>query len=170
LILKSKKLQGEYIVRKEAKAEQDTIQKLTEIFENNTEKRILVLGPTCAGKTTLLKSLPKCLDMDALVWELLPKKIQEELSSPSWTDEMSKTWRKYVIKSKQIIKIEVGRPLFAATSFDSDIIVYLNIDKNTLRERTKKRGIKYETAVENDNRIKEEIRVANLPVTVVDII
>ncbi|MCL2199214.1 MAG: hypothetical protein FWB80_09850 [Defluviitaleaceae bacterium] len=145
------------------------IKKLKEIFENNTEKRILVLGTTCLGKTTLLKSLPQCRDMDALIWELLPKNIQEELSTPSWTEEMSKTWREYVIKAKRIIKIEPGHPLFAATSFESDIIVYLNIDKNTLRERTKKRNTDYQTAVDNDNRIKEEIRLSNLPVIVVDV-
>jgi len=152
---------------KEIKTEQAPIQKLIEIFENNTDKRILVLGTTCSGKTTLLKSLPECRDMDALVWELLPSEIQAELSNPSWTDDMCNTWREYVIKAKQIIKIEAGHPLFAATSFDSDIIVYLNIDENTLRERTKKRNIEYEIAVANDNRIKEELR--NLPVIVVDI-
>jgi len=147
-----------------------TIQKLKEIFENNIEKRILVLGTTCLGKTTLLKSLLECRDMDALVWELLPKQTQEELSASSWTDGMSQTWRKHVIEAKQIIKIEAGHPLFAATSFDSDIIVYLNIDENTLRERTKKRNIEYQVAAENDNRIKEEIKRANLPTIVVDII
>jgi len=151
-------------------SEDITIQKLKEIFEHNIEKRILVVGTTCLGKTTLLKRLQECLDMDALVWELLPKEIQEELSNPSWTDDMSKTWRKYVIEAKQIIKIEAGHPLFAATLFESDIIVYLNIDENSLRERTKKRNIKYEMAVENDNQIKEDLKATNLPVIVVDII
>jgi len=108
--------------------------------------------------------------MDALVWELVPKEIQKELSNTCWTDDMSKTWRKYVIEAKQIIKIEAGHPLFAATLFESDIIVYLNIDENSLRERTKKRNIKYEMAVENDNQIKEDLKATNLPVIVVDII
>ncbi|MCL1843661.1 MAG: hypothetical protein FWF79_07600 [Defluviitaleaceae bacterium] len=149
--------------------EQVAIQKLKEIFESNEDKRILVLGTTCVGKTTLLKNFPEGRDMDSLVWELLPKEAQDELSTPTWTDEMSKTWREYVIKAKQIIKIGHGYPLFAATSFDSDIIVYLNIDEKILRERTTKRGIDYKIALENDKRIKEEIRVANLPVFVVDI-
>jgi dephospho-CoA kinase len=156
-------------MNEEIKTEQDIIQKLKEIFKHNSKKRILVLGTTCSGKTTLLKNLPECLDMDALVWELLPEEIQHELSTPTWTDDMCKTWREYVIKAKKIIKIEAGHPLFAATSFDSDIIVYLNIDEKTLRERTTKRNIKYETAVENDNRIKEEIRTANLPIIVINI-
>ena len=149
--------------------EHDIVQKLRTIFENNTDKRILVLGTTCAGKTTLLKNFQECCDMDALVWELLPKEIQEKLSCPSWTDDMSKTWREYVIKAKQIIKIEAGHPLFAATSFDSDMIVYLAINENTLRERTISRNISYEIAMENDKRIKEEIRISNLPVVVIDI-
>jgi len=157
-------------MNKEIKAEQATIQKLKEIFENNTEKRILVLGTTCAGKTTLLKSLPECRDMDGLVWALLSKEAQKELDNPSWTDDMSKTWREHVIKAKQIIKIEAGHPLFAATSFDSDMVVYLNISENILRERTTNRGVDYEVAVANDGRIKEEIRVAKLPTVVVDIV
>ena len=148
---------------------QDTSQKLKEIFENNTDKRILVLGTSCSGKTTLLENLPDCRDMDALIWELLPSEVQEELSDPPWTDDMRKTWREHVIKAKQIIKIEAGHPLFAATSFDSDMIVYLNIDENTLRERTKKRNVDYEIAVENNNRIKDEIKAANLPVIVIDV-
>ena len=146
-----------------------TIQKLKEIFTSNREKRILVLGTSCAGKTTLLEDLPDCRDMDVLVWELLPREFQEKLSCSTWTDEMSEIWREYVIKAKQIVKIEPGHPLFASTSFDSDIIVYLNIDENILRERTKNRNVKYEVAEANNNRIKEEIRVSNLPVIVIDI-
>lgn len=148
---------------------QDTIQRLTEIFNDYNDKRIVVLGTTCSGKTTLLKSLPECLDMDDLVWGLLPKNIQEELSSTSWTDDMDKTWREYVIKAKQTIKVEAGHPLFAATLFDCDIVVCLNISENTLRERTKKRNVEYAIAVENDNRMKEEIKTANLLFIVVDI-
>jgi len=149
-----------------------TIQKLKEIFENNLEKRILVVGSTCVGKTTLLKSFPQCLDSDNLIWGMLPKETQEELSTPSWTSEMSNTWREYVIKAKQIIKIEPGQPLFAATLFDivnCDIIVYLSIDENTLRERTNKRNVKFEVAIENDNQIKKDMNATNLPIIVVDI-
>jgi len=150
-------------------ANQDTIQQLKDIFSNNSEKRIIVLGTSCAGKTTLLKSLPECLDMDTLIWERLPKEIQKELSAPSWTDDMRKTWREHVIEAKKIIKIEAGHPLFAATLFESDMIVYLNIDENTLRERTKKRNVEYEIAAENNKRIKEEIEAANLPVIILDV-
>ena len=162
IILKICKSRGDVI------AEHDIVIELKEIFSSNIDKRILVLGATCVGKTTLLKHFPECHDMDTLVWGLLPKEKQEKLSCPNWTDEMSKIWREYVIKAKQIIKIEAGYPLFAATSFDSDIIVYLSIDEDTLRERTRNRNIDYTVAAENDERIKKEIELSNLPVIVID--
>jgi deoxyadenosine/deoxycytidine kinase len=50
-----------------------------------------------------------------------------------------------------------------------DIIVYLNINKKTLRERTKKRNIAYEAALSYNNEIKEKLKMTDLPVIVIDI-
>ena len=33
------------------------IEQLKEIFNNNTDKRILVIGTTCTGKSTLIKNV-----------------------------------------------------------------------------------------------------------------
>ena len=44
----------------EIDADLNTIQKLRQIFAENSDKRILVLGTTCAGKTTLKKA---CLNV-----------------------------------------------------------------------------------------------------------
>ena len=43
------------------------IEELSQIFENNKDKRICVLGTTCTGKTTLINELETGLDMDELV-------------------------------------------------------------------------------------------------------
>ena len=42
-------------------------------FDKNKDKRILVLGTTCTGKTTLIKSLGVGLDMDKVIFPLLTK-------------------------------------------------------------------------------------------------
>lgn len=149
--------------------DQDTIQKLKKIFDRNSSKRILVMGTTCAGKSTLIKSLPECLDQDDICWALLPKELEEKLSRGSWTQEMIESWNKHVENATQIVEIEAGRPLFGASMFKSDIIVYLNINENTLRERTSKRGIKYEMAESYNNKIKEMLKAIDLPVIVIDI-
>ena len=148
---------------------QDIIQKLRQIFDENIDKRILVLGTTCAGKTTLIKNLPECLDQDEVCWALLPKELDKKLSKGHWTQEMIESWNKHVENATQIVEIKAGRPLFGGSVFKSDIIVYLNISEKTLRERTKKRGIAYEIASNYNNEIKEKLKTVDLPVIVIDI-
>lgn len=62
-------------MNEETNVVQDTVQRLSKIFNEYNNKRIIVLGTTCAGKTTLLKSLTECMDMDTLVWGLLPRNL-----------------------------------------------------------------------------------------------
>ena len=118
----------------EIEADQYTILKLKQIFDKNNHKRILVLGTTCAGKSSLVKHLPECLDQDEICWALLPKELEEKLSKGSWTEEMIESWNKHVENATQIVEIEAGHPLFAGSIFKSDIIIYLNISEETLRE------------------------------------
>jgi len=153
----------------ETVADQDTVQKLRQIFYENSDKRILVLGTMCAGKTTLVKSLPECLDQDEICWALLPKELEEKLSKGSWTQEMVKSWNEHVENATQTVEIEAGRPLFGGSIFKSDIIVYLNINEETLRERAKRRNADYEVASNYNNEIKKKLKATNLPVIVVDI-
>jgi deoxyadenosine/deoxycytidine kinase len=154
---------------KEIEVDQDTVQKLRESFDKHSDKRILVLGTTCAGKSTLIKSLPECVDQDEVCWALLPKEYEEKLSKGSWTQEMIEYWNKHVENATQIMGIEIGHPLFGGTMFKSDIIIYLNINDDTLRERTKKRGMAYEMAVNYNEKIKEQLKITDLPVIVIDI-
>ena len=153
----------------ETEADHDTIQKLRQIFDKNSDKRILVLGTMCAGKTTLIKSLPECLDQDEICWALLPNELEEKLSKGSWTQEMIESWNQHVEDATKIVEIEAGQPLFAGSVFKSDLIVYLNISEKTLRERAKKRSIAYEAASSYNNKIKEMLKATDLPVIVVDI-
>lgn len=43
---------------------QETVNALNAIFERHKKDRICVLGTTCCGKTTLLKQIPGCVDLD----------------------------------------------------------------------------------------------------------
>jgi hypothetical protein len=60
---------------------------------------------------------------------------------------MIESWNKHVYNATKIVEIEIGGPLFAGSIFKSVIIVYLNINEKTLRERTKKRNISYEATL-----------------------
>lgn len=46
----------------------ETINTLAAIFEKHKKERVCVVGTTSVGKTTLLKQIPGCVDMDAEVF------------------------------------------------------------------------------------------------------
>jgi len=155
-------------MRAKQNADRATVRKLKKIFKSHADKRILVLGTTCAGKSTLVKSLPGCLDQDDVCWALLPKDLEEKLLSGPWTEEMVASWNGHVERAAQTVEIEAGRPLFAGSLFKSDIIVYLNVGEEALRERAKTRGMPYETASGYNEEIKKKLKETVLPVIVVD--
>jgi len=155
----------------EMKTEQDIIRELRDIFDKYSDKRILVLGTTCAGKTTLLKHFPEGLDMDVVVMGTLPEELQDRFRKAPrpFAQDLVEIWNKYLETAIQTVEIEAGHPLFAATVFRSDIIVYLNISDETLRERTMKRNFKYELAEKYNNLFKDYLKITELPVIIVDI-
>lgn len=56
---------------------QETINALNAIFDKHKNERICVLATTCCGKTTLLKQIPGCIDLDDELWPQLTKEEAE---------------------------------------------------------------------------------------------
>lgn len=52
------------------------LEEIRQIFNNNKDKRICVLGTTCTGKSTLIKELNIGIDIDK---EIYPKLTREEI-------------------------------------------------------------------------------------------
>lgn len=57
---------------------QETINALKAIFEKHENERICVLATTCCGKTTLLRQIPNCVDLDDELWPQLTKEAVEQ--------------------------------------------------------------------------------------------
>ncbi|MCL2707748.1 MAG: ATP-binding protein [Defluviitaleaceae bacterium] len=150
-------------------ADQNTIEKLKKIFDENCDRRILVLGTTCAGKSTFVRCLPGSVDQDDVCWALLPKELEAKLGGGPWTKELIDAWNNHVEDATKTVEIEAGRPMFAGSLFKSDMIVYLNVDEPTLRERARKRGVPYELAARYNEKIKVMLEATDLPVIVVDV-
>ena len=45
----------------------ETINALKAIFEKHRNDRVCIIGTTCCGKTTLLRKIPECVDMDEVI-------------------------------------------------------------------------------------------------------
>lgn len=127
---------------------------LMEIFEENKEKRICVVGTTCTGKSTLIDKLHIGEDMDKLIFPLLTKEESDYVCQSPWTEEIGKKMD-YLVKNK--LEIKPGIPLFGTVLLDCDLIVYLHIKDSLLLERTNLRNVDFENAKNMQQKIENEI-------------
>ena len=142
------------------------IEELKDIFKNNKDKRILVIGTTCTGKSTLIKNLGIGLDMDKIIFPLLTKEESDYVCQTPWTKEIGEKMT-YLVKTK--LKIQQGEPLFGTVLIDCDLIVYLHISDELLKKRTGLRNVDYTNAKNMQTEIEEEIKTSNIKVITLEV-
>lgn len=130
---------------------------LDNIFRENTNERICVVGTTCCGKSYLANKLDNCRDMDKEIFSLLSEDETKIVCQTPWTPEIGKIMDGYV---KEKIKIRPNEPVFGTVPIESDIIIYLNISDELLKENCKKRGVKLKEALEMKKSIEDELYLA----------
>ena len=136
------------------------LEELKQILDDNRNKRICVVGTTCTGKTTILKSLSMGVDMDQVIFPLLTPEEENYVCGDPWTEEIGKYMDKLV---REKIKIEPGTPVFGTVVIDSDLLVFLDIDDELLKERTSLRNADFINAKNMGDKIKQEIVSSNIP-------
>lgn len=143
------------------------IEQLSEIFNNNTDKRILVIGTTCTGKSTLIKNLGIGLDMDKVIFPLLTKEESDYVCQTPWTKEIGEKMT-YLVKTK--LKIQPGEPLFGTVLVDCDLIIYLHISDELLKKRTTLRNVDFTNAKNMQIEIEKEIKNSDIKVITLEVI
>lgn len=142
------------------------IEQLIEIFEENRDKRICVLGATCTGKTTLIKGTNIGLDMDEEIFPLLTQEETEYVCRTPWTQEIGNRMDE-LVRTK--LSIKQGTPMFGTVLLDCDLIVYLHINDDLLLERTKLRNTDFSNAKNMQLKIEEEIKKSNILIIYVEV-
>lgn len=132
---------------------QETINALNAIFYKHKNERICVLATTCCGKTTLLKQIPDCVDLDDELWPQLAKEEAEFISQNPWTKEIGNFIDKLVYEK---ISVQAGHPLFTTIIVDCDVVIYLDISDELLAEHCKKRGNIFSDSKNVKNAIEED--------------
>lgn len=133
----------------------DTVKRLEEIFAQNKDKRICVLGTTCCGKTTLQKELSEAIDMDEALWPTLSRQEEAYICQKPWTNEIG-TFTRALVKER--IKIEPSHPLFSLIVLECDLIVYLNISEELLKAHCKKRNASFQDAIKIKLAIEQSMK------------
>lgn len=142
------------------------INDLKKILDQNTNKRVCVVGTSCTGKSTYLKYANNGLDMDEIIFPLLTEQEKEYVCQTPWTEEIGETMDKLV---RERVKIQAGQPVFGTVILDCDLIVYLNISDDLLRKRTKSRGVNYNDAKNMKDNIEGNLEKAKIPFISVDV-
>ena len=142
------------------------IEEIKEIFDNNKEKRILVIGTTCTGKSTLIEKLGVGLDMDKEIFPLLTKEETDYVCQTPWTEEIGEKMD-FFVRTK--LKITPGSPLFGTVLIDCDLIIYLHINDELLKKRTDLRNVDFSNAKNMQSKIEEEIKDSNKKVITLEV-
>ncbi|VVB79992.1 Uncharacterised protein [uncultured archaeon] len=139
----------------------DLVDKLGKIFLENKEKRIIVVGTTCTGKTFLTGHLKGSIDMDEYIFPLLTKKEKDSVCTFPWTPKIGQKMTSLV---REKLKVKPGQPVFGTVVLDADLIIYLKIRDKLLKERSQLRKVNFEDAKNMQKQIESEIKKVNVPV------
>lgn len=142
------------------------VSSLRQVLEANREKRVVVVGTTCTGKSTLRRDIVGAQDMDELVFPQLTKEEREFVCQTPWTSEIGQTMTRLV---RDRVRVEPGKPVFGTVVLDSDLVVNLRISDKLLRERTQARGVDFADAKRMQEQIEEEIVQSKIPSVVLSV-
>lgn len=136
-------------------------QNLKAILDQHKQERVVVVGTTCTGKSTLLRHTPEAVDMDEVIFpQLTPKESAYVCQSP-WTEEIGREMKRL---AKKYVQVEPGHPVFGTIVFDSDLVIELIISDELLRERVGLRSAQFEDAKNMQKQIEQEIKNSGIPV------
>lgn len=135
--------------------------RLQELLLAHAGKRIIVLGTTCTGKSTLVGRIEGARDQDSEIFPLLSPEESAYVCQTPWTPEIGRTMTRLV---REKIRSEAGRPLFGTVVVDADLIVLLNISDELLAERATRRGVNVADARAMRSQLEHEARTSGIPV------
>lgn len=142
-------------------AKQRQAAELQAVLDAYKDERVVVLGGTCTGKSTLIEHLSGAQDMDTLVFPLLSKEEADYVCQTPWTPEIGQTMARL---TKERVSVQAGQPVLGTVVLNADRIVHLKISDNLLRERTAARGVSFTDAKNMQQHIEAEIAASGLPV------
>lgn len=140
---------------------------LIKIFNENSDKRICVLGTTCTGKTTLINDSNIGLDMDKEIFPLLTKEETDYVCRTPWTEEIGKKMDE-LVRTK--LSIRPGTPMFGTVLLDCDLIIYLHISDELLLERTRLRNVDFINAKNMQQEIESEIKNSGIAAIALEVV
>ena len=138
-----------------------TLQELKSILSKNQNKKIMVIGTTCTGKSTFLRQIPEGIE----IGELAPSLTEEEKDFYYHAPLTKENNNKMITMVAKKAFVKAGQPVFGtAIANGTELVVYLTIDDELLKKRAVLRGVDFAYAKRMQEFIEEEVRESGLPV------
>lgn len=109
---------------------------VTQLLENQATKRIIVVGTSCTGKSTLVKLLPGAIDMDVVLFPQLSQAEKTYICSDPWTPEIGEYVTKLV---NEKMSVEAGKPVFGTVVLPCDLLICITLEDTILEQRVRSR-------------------------------
>jgi ATPase subunit of ABC transporter with duplicated ATPase domains len=135
------------------------ISALRRLLAEHSAERVIVVGTTCTGKSTLLAQIAGARDQDSEVFPTLSKAEADYVCREPWTEEIGRTMDKLV---RERVKAKAGQPVFGTVVIDADFIVLLKISDELLQERTAKRKSSFDSAKAMQRRLEQEVLTSGI--------
>lgn len=135
------------------------IEGLKTLLSTHAEKRVVVVGTTCTGKSTMLRSISNARDQDKEVFPKLTKEEADFVCQMPWTEEIGDTMTRFV---KERVLAKAGEPIFGTVIIPCDLIIFLRISDAALKERCEKRGVVFSDAKQMQLRIEKDARASGI--------
>jgi len=132
----------------------NVINELNAIFIKHAHNRICVVGTMCCGKTTLLKQIQNCVDMDEALFSSITKEEADFLCQTPWTKEIGDKFDRLTYEK---VHINPGNPMFGTVIIECEVVVCLDIDDALLKERCLSRSTSFEDAKNMQKAIQKDI-------------
>ena len=133
---------------------------LSRILEKRRNERVVVVGTTCTGKSTLIGKILAAQDMDELIFPKLTAAEREFVCQTPWTEEIGRAMSRWV---RERVVVEPGKPIFGTVVIQSDLVILLRISDELLQSRTAARGVKFADAKAMQNQLIREVQVSGIP-------
>ncbi len=140
------------------------------ILNKYKDKRVIVVAPPSAGKSTLRQHIPGAVDVDNLVFDKMPSGLKNfalQRDHPyMWLDPNLKGYKKTVkyfqkeyiegdavsqdellrttdfltTYTNEHVKVEVGKLMFTFNVIDADVVIYLDLTDEVYEQRIEARN------------------------------
>ena len=148
---------------------------LSKVLNKYNDKRVLVVGPPCSGKSTLLQHIENGVDMD-IVFDTMPEDFKRHVlhheypfmfvdgdretvkytEKPFDSDKLDH--QEYLASTTQLLQdyissnltIIPGHPVFGTSVIDADVIIHMVLSDEALDARLETRNRKTHRTLQRD--------------------